>query len=727
MFKNKFLVFIFLLISTELLFLNLPLLSSYGYEFSFANGIILFFVGGYFVILQSKNNLFHSSFDLFLEKFHLLTLIFLIPLILGISNLIFFEKCPVSTGLKFYFSITFFSYLFGLMLGLIIVKSEVKRSLLFFNVTSILILLSAFYEFYFFPQVYSFNPIYGLINGTIYDEEVNLDWKLLLFQFYNLFLFLLIHISLIILNKKGIKKSAKFLFIISILFISFYIKPYFGFSTNQQRIERYLPSKIETNHFIIFTDKGISIKDRFILALLHEYYFEQVEQKLEEKYPEKIISYIFKDRNQKGYLFGAVRAEVAKPWLGQIFVSYESIEKTLKHEIAHVVASNFGRTIFKISKNANPALTEGLAMFVENNFDNYDLDYVAFLYLSSKKPLELEKLFENISFFSSYSSIGYVLTGSFLKFLIENYGLKRVKDLYYNANFELVFNKSIGELEKEYLKYLNNKNYIENKYKAQLYFGGKPIVSKICPRHVAIEIKKANELFNNKKYEEASGLYLKIFSYSKNYNSLVGLINSKIKLNDYKSALNILLTEINNFKEQHNYFNLELLLSDVYLFNNEIDKSVEVLDSIINQNPNYNYVYEAKLKKLLLKFFSKDAINFYLKNENEQFEIIQNLFLKTKESFFIKKIISFVQSDKNYNYNIFDKIELNGSTIENYYTLLSLSKYYFKQMNFVKSQSYAAEAAKCNIPEEEKYRAIEFLRMVNWFVNYSSEIKIKEN
>jgi hypothetical protein len=47
-------------------------------------------------------------------------------------------------------------------------------------------------------------------------------------------------------------------------------------------------------------------------------------------------------------------------------------------------------------------------------------------------------------------SISYSTSGSFIKFLIDKYGIEKFKKILQYSEFDVVYNKSISEIENEY-------------------------------------------------------------------------------------------------------------------------------------------------------------------------------------------------------------------------------------------------------------------------------------
>lgn len=716
-----------LLFLFEILLINFPLLNSIGFEFSLINGIILFFFSGFLLIERNKKSNYSSLFNFVLGEWNYLIKIFLIPFIVGIFSSFYISSCPLKDGIEFYFTITLVSMINGLLVGQISLSITKRFSLIYFSFLSLLLLSFSLYEFYCYPQVYSYNLIYGFFPGTIYDEDVSVDSKLILFQIFGTVSLMLAQFIVNHINHKFNRKNYGKIIVPLFLILTLLLKPYLGFAMYEKFLVQQLPIKIETNNFIIHLDKRIPQKELKTIALLHEYYFEKVTSKLEEKFNDKIHSFIFYDAQQKRKLFGAGNADVAKPWLKQIYLSYNSLEQTLKHEIAHVVAAKFGTSIFKVAEDFNPALIEGLAMYVEDDFENYPIDYASFLIIKKYPNIDLENLFHGLNFFGNYSSISYILAGAFIKFIAEKYGVGSVKELYRTNKFEVIKDKKVDEVFDEFQNSLLLKNYYYNKYKSQLYFGGQPLIKKNCPRMTANDLKVANNIYLSKNYYLALEKFEIIYSYSKSVQSLFGMIKSYLKIGNSQIAKQILEREIKIFSESQFYFNLELLLADVYLANNEIEKALQVYEKLEIQNPSYNYIQEVKFRKLLIDSLGiKNTLSFYDKKETEKLNILLGLMSKENFKYLISKVIYFANIA---NEDVSNNIEsiLNGFIIDDYFSYhssLTISNYYFWRGDYSKAKTFAVLSAKYNIQQEEKYFAIENLRMINWMNNYYTEYKI---
>ncbi|MEJ5350170.1 MAG: hypothetical protein WHS65_01115 [Melioribacteraceae bacterium] len=490
------------------------------------------------------------------------------------------------------------------------------------------------------------------------------------------FIALILASDFLLTRKRIIKKiSLIIILIFSLVFIS--LKPYLHFSTNFNSLRNNLGKSLSTEHAVIYYSNKIKDEIKIkLIGIMHDYFYEQIKDELKLKSKQKIVSFIFYDEEEKKKLFGSAKADVAKPWLRQIYVDYNSYTHTLKHEIAHALSSEFGTTIFMVNKNFNPAVIEGIAMAIENNFDDYPIHYPAKIAYESGIKVQMKKLFSGFNFFTNYSSISYVFAGSFIRFLIDNYGIEKVKQFYRTSDFNTSFKKRIDELENEYFKFLDGLKIKKNFDKAHLYFGGKSIFKKICPRTAASETKRAINYYKNSKYFESEKLFRKVYDYAETYESLSGLIHSLIKQNKNLEAEEFLAKEIKKFMKSSYYYNLELTLSDVYVINNKVESAEKLLDSLIIQNPHIEFVNQALIRKMILKN-GVDELKLFLKmNTDDKINYLMELNQKDIHYITVPYILELSKKNDNKLKSLveFFKTKINVYDFSSCYAVYKLSQ-----------------------------------------------------
>ncbi len=717
---------IFALIIINLFLTSLPLTNTLGYEISVINGIFFFLSSGFITLRLCKRENHKKFIRMIYEKRRIFLSIITIPFFISLISSVVAAKCPLSDGIIFYITIAVPAAFFGSAAGFFSTAISKKYSFLLFLFLFFAILFLALIEFFRYPQIYFYNPIFGFYPGTIYDEDLSVNHILVAYRVFNLAFFIgVVAVSEHLFEKNNLTKIAANLFLIIVIVIFFYLKPTLQFSSDTNRLIKNLTKSVQTESFRIHFPASNSSEKPEYAALLHEYYLDQIKTYLKITSNERIDSYIFQNRDQKRILLGAGNADIAKPWLNQIYLNSTNYEETLKHELVHVIGGSFGSTPFKVANDFNPSLIEGLAMTVENNYDGYPVHYMAKLAELAGYKFPIEELFRGFAFFTKTSSISYIYSGSFLKYLADSYGVDKIKKLYGNSNFLKIFGKNLAALALEYDNFLKNYYIDFNRYKAQLYFGGTTIFKKFCPRVAAAEVKKGWELFNARQTSEALKLFQKVFLYSNSYQSLSGIIASYSKEKKYSEAEKFLNRHLANFKKSLYYFYLELIHGDLLIKCDEESKAVSLYDSLLIQNPHIRYYNEVMIRKTILKE-GIDSLKYYFeKNETLKYQTLLKMNEEELNYFTVPAL--FALGDKiNVRLNeMVDALKGRIKVIDpiSRYAALEISKLALKRSDYETAHFFALLTMNYRQDANLDHQYIENLRMINWFINNAEELK----
>src|SRR5690606_19571073 len=75
-----------------------------------------------------------------------------------------------------------------------------------------------------------------------------------------------------------------------------------------------------------------------------------LERWFDAAYPHRIVAFVFESEAQKGRLMGAASTYIAKPWRREIYIQMGRYpHPVLGHELAHVVAGEFGEGPFAVA------------------------------------------------------------------------------------------------------------------------------------------------------------------------------------------------------------------------------------------------------------------------------------------------------------------------------------------------------------------------------------------
>lgn len=718
-FNRSFYLTGILILIVNLILLTLPLTGTFGYEFAAVNGLLLVIISGMFILISISKSDYHLS-----QIFINLLLFVLLPLVVIIINSLLTMFCSFWDGLFFYVLIVVTSTLYGSFLAFVIdfIVKRFKKTIFLFTIFAIALI--PILEIYFLPQVYFYSPLIGFFPGNIYDEGLSPDLKLFLHQF--LIVAFSISVIYIFQKKKDYIDKHKWIFlsILTLIVIIFqFISPYLGFTTTFSKLESILPKKVQSEYFTLHYDKIDSSEAKFI-ALNQEFYIEELTASLKTKPIKNIDVYLFNDRLQKKELFGAGNADVAKPWQYAIYISADSWEHTLKHELVHVFSAEFGTGPFKLAAGFNPALIEGMAEAIEGTTDDISLmDFTALAYNHNHK-IELNSLFSGLNFFKSGSSLGYTYSGAFTQFLIEKYGIEKVKNFYEVGDFNSVFNSDLNSVQKLFQIKLKDSPF-GNQAMADYYFGRLSILQKVCPRYIADRLGKAYEYLNSGKLDKAEILFKEINNKIINYSALVGLSEIYLKKTKYHAAIRIIKDNLNKFKGTPYYYNLIFRLGDMYASNQKNDSSAFWFNKIISANPNYHLNY---LSNTRLNLLQKNKLNTYL---NESDSVKLKLLIALNDSTYnynsIPILLDIFKSQKvNYNnsLNKFNKTFLVDNLASSY-AAFRLSQYMQTNGDYTNARKYAALSLRFRDKNPFYFSMINNFNKANWlFLNANQKLRL---
>ncbi|MDT3696596.1 MAG: hypothetical protein ROY99_09405 [Ignavibacterium sp.] len=709
----SFIIPAIILILINYLFTKVALLNTFGYEFAAVNGLLFVVIAGLFTFNKTQK----AEFNLKNILYNLLVF-FSLPLIITLINSLFTMFCSFWDGLLFYLLIALPSLLLGFSLALLIgfYFKRLKRTIFIF--TLIWLVLIPVVEIYFYPQIYFYSPLIGFFPGNIYDEGLSPDWKLVWHQLIVLFFSITI-VRLIYKKPKPLLNNRnKFISGVILLFIVFqFLSPFLGFSTSFYKLNNILEKKIETENFILHYDKLTDDEVEYI-SLSQEYYFFILKDYLKVSPSKKINVYIFNNREQKKNLFGAGNADVTKPWQYTAYLSADSWDNTLKHELVHIFSAEFGTGIFKLAGGFNPALIEGVAKAVEGISYDYELiDFTALAYNNNYR-LKIVPLFSGFNFFRSNAALGYTYSGAFIKYLIDKYGLIKVKEFYSTNDFESVFNKKLEDEEKLFEEYLSMLPAFAGQEMADYYFGRLSIIQKICPRFISDRITEAYNYLAEGNLSKAEKLFTEVNYKAIDYSALIGLSETYHKKKETYKAIKLLSEDnLKKFTNSPYEYLLMLRLGDLNALNDMYPIAGIIYQKIIESNPSFNLV---SLSKNRLKLLDKDLLKTYLEgNDSLKYTILTSI---NKDSLDYNLIPSILNLSNGMNINYKQIIKNFNKTfvidnLESSYAAYKLSDFMLANKDYANARKYSALALRYKNQNPFYFAVKQNFNKTNWFFN----------
>jgi hypothetical protein len=370
---------------------------------------------------------------------------------------------------------------------------------------------AALWRFYSEPPVVSYNAILGYFPGNLYDEHIRIGWPLLWSRLedagWAAALIAVVAWRLDVARHRvawraprrlaGLAVASSLVAGTGVLHLC---GGALGYAVDADDIARVLSGRIETEHFVIHYARRKEIDDDIaLIARDHEFRYRQVVAQLGAAPAGKLRSFYFADRDQKARWFGARDVEMAKPWRREIYLDHRGFPHgSLRHEIAHVVASAFGDPVFGVATRrgvfANPGLIEGLAVAVDwpGGYER-PTPHEAVRAMRELGPLPSLGQLLSLEFFSVSSARGYTIAGSFLRFLLDDRGAERLRALYRSGgDFPAAYGASLAELEAAWRAMIGKLELPPGASEAaRERFRGGSVFARPCPHAIAARRARA--------------------------------------------------------------------------------------------------------------------------------------------------------------------------------------------------------------------------------------------
>ena len=368
------------------------------------------------------------------------------------------------------------------------------------------------WRFYAAPPVFTYSPILGYFPGNLYDENVQLGMPLLWSRLEQIAWV----VGLVALVAAGIDARYRLrlprrlpaLALAGAMFAGAIVLHVYsgalGYAVDASDIEDELDGTVETAHFVIHYAHTEDIdRDIALIAADHELRYAQVVAQTGVAPDGKITSFYFATGDQKARWMGARDVEMAKPWRHEIYLDHRPFpHPSLRHEIAHAIASAFGDPVFGVATKrvagvpllVNPGIVEGLAVALDwpGGYERLTPHEAVRAMQSLGLEPSLDELL-SLRFFGVSSARGYTTAGSFLRFLLDTYGAAKLRELYSTGgDFDGAYGKPLDDLEHEWREMLSHVDVPPEVIEAQKErFRGGGVFGRPCPHAIAARRERA--------------------------------------------------------------------------------------------------------------------------------------------------------------------------------------------------------------------------------------------
>ena len=443
----------------------------------------------------------------------------------------------------------------------------------------------------FHPPVFAYHATFGYFPGPIYDFIVPVTNTLLIARAETLLsalLFLGLTVSICEVSRgTGLmprlrwrklfspltKRVWLYLLVIGLLGFQFYAGA-LGIRPTRDDIARELGGLRETAHFEIFYARELEAEIERISEDC-EFQYAQLSAYLDPEgtmQSRKVRAYIYASPEQKKRLIGARGTSVEDPFGHGFHIHAQGFpHPVLKHELAHVFTVPWSP--LKVSLKVG--LHEGIAVAADWSEDRLTGHQWAKAMHQMGIAPSLSGVM-GIGFWGHAGSQSYLLAGSFVRFLVDTYGIEKFKGVFPTGNFVKHYAKDLSSLEAEWIKFLETIPVQDHDTTYATYRLKRPSVfEQVCAHEMAALRDTAWRAYYRRDFVTAVETFGTMLSDEPdNLRTLRGLMYSEYRMQNYDKALS-LATRIAS--EEDTRFSPEamLLKGDIYWLKDEHEKALE--------------------------------------------------------------------------------------------------------------------------------------------------------
>ena len=587
---------------------NVPLFNILAFEFCAVMALSISFVGAHVtltVLRQMKRQpdvLTGSPRQIVMRCFWeaLIFNVGLLGLPLGIILLNAFrvENCNFGEGFLFFLILSVISCVYTTAAGVFFGFWIKKRWLSYLAYLGYLFVscIPVVVNLIFHPPVFAYHATFGYFPGPIYDFVIPITNTLLIARAETLLwalLFLGLTISLCEVSRDtGLMPQLRwrklfdplagrvglYLLVIGLLSFQFYAGA-LGIRPTRDDIARQLGGLRETAHFEIFYARELEADIERIVEDC-EFQYSQLSEYLDPDgtmQSRKVRAYIYASPEQKKRLIGARGTSVEDPFGHGFHIHAQGFpHPVLKHELAHVFTVPWS----PVKVSLKIGLHEGIA--VAADWDEGKL--TGHQWTKAMRQMEIAPPLSSVmglGFWGHAGSQSYLLAGSFVRFLVDTYGIDKFKGAFPTGNFVKHYAKDLLALEAEWIKFLETVPLRDDDVAYATYrLKRQSVFEQVCAHEMAALRDTAWQAYYRKNFTTAMETFEVMLSDEPdNLSTLWGLMYTAYRMLDYDKALS-LATRIANKEDTRFSPEAMLLKGDIYWLSGKYEQAINAYTAV---------------------------------------------------------------------------------------------------------------------------------------------------
>ena len=547
-----------------LILANVPLFNLLGYEFSAVMALSIAFAGALIaitVLQQMKRDPgatigspAQRVMRCFWQALAANVVILMAPLGIILLNAFRVQNCNIGEGLLFFGLLPGVSCLYATAAGVFFGTWLHNRWKAFLSYIGYIVLtyIPLVINLVWHPPVFAYHATFGYFPGPIYDERIVITGTLLIARACTLMgalLFLSIAVNTCEVSRESgwlprlkwrallhfrSMRPLSVYFLAIIVFGTYLYAGELGIRPSRDDIARKLGGFRETEHFEIYYATSLE-RDIELIAQDCEFQYAELANYLGTETPQKVRAYIYASPEQKKRLIGAGSTSVEDPGGHGFHIHAQGFpHPVLKHELAHVFTVPWSP--LKVSLKIG--LHEGIAVAA----DWEEGRLTPHQWAKAMRQLQLAPSLSDImgiGFWGQAGSRSYLLTGSFVRFLVDTHGIEKFIRVFPTGNFEKHYGKALHLLEAEWATFLDSVSLSDSAVvyaKTRLQRGG--IFEKHCAHEIAALRHDAWQAYRRRDFATAAKTFEQMLAFEPdNVRSIRGLMFSAYRMKDYERAL----------------------------------------------------------------------------------------------------------------------------------------------------------------------------------------------
>ena len=601
---------------------QLPLFNYLGFEFCALLTIPASLISGILSIQflrehQTKPLTQRTWFLVVIDYLRVNLLLLVIPFAVISFNAFAVKNCAYGNGVVYFFLLPVITTIFSVSLA-ITVGVLFKHAKTMFGIIVLVILSHIIFVTVTQPQLFAYNFIVGFFPGITYDETSTDMTALIIYREFTLIAsVMLIALFAVLVGKFDfrnklswnisiLKKNRKkdrilwgvFIFCSLVLGTGHIVRDKMGFEFSPGDIQEGLGRRSESEHFIFYYHSAdFSAGEMKVLKSESEFHFQLVTNELKTKNidKKKIIIYIYPDGSWKQKYIGTTNTNIAKPWKQEIHLTKGTFRSTFRHELVHILASDFGLPLIRASSRMG--LNEGLAVAIDWDAGIFTPHQFSAALLRENALENVEGVYSLTGFAKQSSTYSYLVSGSFIRYLIDRFGIERFQRVFKNGTFMVNFGESLESLVKDWKAFLKTVNATEiSRETVKALFFQQSIFFKTCPREVADQNQRAIQALRVKNYTVAESEFSASYANAPTVSALRGLFQSYNSQKKSKRVIEEYLQLPVNSSLRLNPAVL-LFLADAYFLTHSNHEALKLYEQIRAMNFSESYIEAAALRK----------------------------------------------------------------------------------------------------------------------------------